>query len=82
MVDPAAIRGMNPEQIRRHLGLKDRPTHVSDVFVPRGTQMSYGRVGAQPKFGIHSPGGMQYVLNDSNDASRVRFTNTRPLHEF
>lgn len=71
------IAGMTPQQIQQHLAMPYLPTHISDVFVPTGTRLQMGRVGAQPSFGFPSSGGIQYQLRNEIPASS--FTNMRPL---
>lgn len=77
MVRATEIQGMSPEQIRQHLALEYTPTYISDVRVPANIQMQTGRVGAQPQWGVQSPGGIQYQL--LQDIPSSSFFNTRPL---
>jgi hypothetical protein len=56
---------MTPAQIQQHLALPRVPEYISDVYVPAGTRMQMGRVGAQPAFGVPNNGGVQYQLLDT-----------------
>jgi RHS repeat-associated protein len=62
MARASEIQGMSPEQIQQHLALKQVPTHIQPVSVPKGIKMQTGRVGAQPGFGVPNNGGVQYQV--------------------
>lgn len=69
--------GNDPRKIQQHLGLKDTPTHISDVDVPANTRMQMSVIGEQKDFGKESAEGFQYILMDKiPDES---FKNTREL---
>lgn len=69
----------DPEAIRIHLGLKDMPTHIADVYVPPSTRLLVGRIGAQPTFGLAAESGFQYQLLEQ--IPRSSFRNIRPLQQ-
>jgi filamentous hemagglutinin len=77
LVKQEDIAGMNGEQIQQTLALPYKPTFISDVNVPAGTNLQMGQVGAQPSFGAPSPTGVQYQLLSQIPPSS--FTNFRPL---
>jgi len=60
--------------------VKSIPTHISDVSIPTGTEMRWGRV--KSNFG-GSEGAIQYeILRDvglEDDVFKSWFTNMRPL---
>jgi len=68
------VLGLTPAQIQQKLGLKDMPTHITDVIVPEGAAMRLGLVGPQPNFGMQG-GGIQYQLLDRT----AQFVNNRTL---
>jgi hypothetical protein len=77
IVRAAEVKGMTPVQIQQRLALPRMPEYISDVYVPAGTRMQMGRIGAQPTFGVPNNGGIQYQLLDNIPGSS--FQNMRHL---
>lgn len=57
----ADVFGLSPAQIKEKFALKDEPTHISDVLIPKGTKMRVGFAG-QNKFSPDGGGGLQYEI--------------------
>ncbi len=72
---PQDIEGLSPSQIKDKFALPDTPKYISDVSIPRGTQIRVGIVGEQPSWG--NGGGTQYEL--LGRLPREAFSNRRPL---
>ena len=70
----SAIEGLTPQQIAEKFALGDRiPTHLSDVFVPKGSNLFRGNIG---NIGNAPEGAIQYYLKEFDAAW---FQNMRPL---
>ncbi|HEX8473154.1 MAG TPA: hypothetical protein VF666_03920 [Pyrinomonadaceae bacterium] len=69
------IEGLTPAQIRDRFALPDMPVFVSDVYVPAGTRLRVGTVGAQAGWG--SGGAIQYQLMER--LPTTAFRNRRTL---
>lgn len=70
--------GGDAEAIRQYLRLEKKPAFVTDVYVPAGTEMQAGVVGAQPKLGLPtSSRAIQFELVDK--IPEKSYLNTRPI---
>lgn len=70
------------EALRLHLGLPKEPIFITEVTVPKGTEMYVGRIGPQPEFGLMEESGFQYQLSSISQLSRDMFSNTMPISDF
>jgi hypothetical protein len=69
-----------PEELRKHLGLPETPKYITEVKVPKGTEVITGRIGSQPKFGLKKESGIQYQLEKK--LQEEHFTNTKSIEDF
>lgn len=67
------VKGLSAKQVQNKLGLKNTPTHMSFVVVPKNTRLTVGTVGAQKQWGV-SGGGTQYYINGRIPERNFRFT--------
>ena len=72
--------GTNTETLRIYLGLPNKPIYISDVFVPKDTTITLGRIGRQPNFGLDNVSGFQYQL--TSEIPKSSFQNTRLIEEY
>lgn len=73
----------DPKKLRQFLGLKNEPVYMTEVYIPEGSRMYVGRIGAQPKFGLNNKSGFQYQLIDRiSDSEFYRYNRTVPIDRF
>jgi filamentous hemagglutinin len=66
------IEGLTPSQIKNKYDLPNLPTHIADVNLPKGTEVSVGTVNPN-NFGGQGLGTQFYILDEAHTSWFINF---------
>lgn len=78
MMRKEAVDGLSPSQIQHKYSLPSKPSHISDVSVPKGTRIRTGKV--ESNFDLQGGGGQGATQYEwLGIVPKEAVTNTRPI---